>query len=165
MVKSGGSFCKLAIAVLLLSIAIPSQAQYFQGVRGLRDGVYAEAYLTSKEFSTGFVSVNFERFFGNKYRNSIRVGVLPDFRSTISFPITWSYITRPYDRHHFEIGIGLISQFDFFEGLIYHDIVSAIIPVMYRYTNAGRFYFRGGLNIFYSWPILPTASVSLGYRF
>lgn len=165
MVKSGGSYFKMALAVLLLSFALPLKGQYFQGVRGLRDGIYAEAYLTSKEFSTGLVSLNYERFFGSKFRNSIRVGVLPDFRSAISFPITWSYITKPYDRHHFEIGIGLVSQIDFFEGLIYHDIVSAIIPVMYRYTNAGRFYFRGGLNIFYNWPILPTASVSMGYRF
>lgn len=156
---------RVIILLLLLASATVSEAQYFQAIRGLRSGVYTEAYLTPREFSTGFISFNYEKFFGNKFRHSIRVGVLPDFKSSLCFPITYSYITKPYNRHHLEIGFGFVSRFDMFEGGIYHDFASGIFPVMYRYTNDSRFYFRGGLNFFYSWPVLPTPSASMGLRF
>ncbi|MDX9928787.1 MAG: hypothetical protein RBS37_02935 [Bacteroidales bacterium] len=157
---------KRTLFLLLFIIpALHAECQYFQGVRGLRSGVYAEAFLTPREFSNGIISLNYEHFFGRKYNYSLRAGILPDFRSSICFPITLSYITKPYGSHHLEIGAGLVSMIDFFEGMPYHDIAAGIFPLMYRYTGKGRFYFRGGLNIFYSWPVLPTPSFSLGYRF
>lgn len=151
--------------ILLVFTVSAADGQYFQAVRGMRNGVYAEAYLTPRDFTTGFISLNYEHFFGDKYRNSIRVGVLPDFRSSLAVPVTYTYITRPYDNHHLEIGVGLVSLFEFFEGTVYHDIAVAMLPVMYRYTNKSRFYFRAGVNIFYSWPVLPSPSVSMGFRF
>ncbi len=156
---------KVVIITMMLLLAGSAEAQYFQAVKGLRSGAYAEVYLTPRDFSTGFVSVNFEKFFGDKYRHSIRVGVLPDFKTSLCFPITYTYITKPYGKHHLEIGFGLVSRFDLFEGGLYHDFASGMFPVMYRYTNNSRFYFRGGLNFFYSWPVLPSPSVSMGFRF
>ena len=127
------------IILILLASATAAKGQYFQAIRGLRSGAYAEAYLTPREFSTGFISFNYEKFFGDKFRHSIRVGVLPDFQSSFSFPVTYSYITKPYRRHHLEIGFGFVSRFDIFEGGIFHDFASGIFPLMYRYTNNSRF--------------------------
>jgi hypothetical protein len=153
------------LIIILAFAPVIAEGQYFQAVRGIRDGLYAEVYLTPRDFSTGFVSINYEKFFGSKFRNSFRIGVMPDFKSMISFPVTVSYITKPYDNHHLEIGAGFILNVDFFEGQPYFDVASGIFPVMYRYTNGTRFYFRAGLNIFYSWPVMPTPSLSMGYRF
>jgi len=156
-----------AILPLLCIIAVHStaNAQYFQAVRGLRNGIYGEVYPTPRDFTTGFISLNFEHFFGDKYRHGIRVGILPDFTESVCIPITYSYITKPYENHHLEIGFGLVSKVEFFEGTIYHDIAVGMFPLMYRYTNKSRFYFRAGVNIFYSWPILPSPSASMGFRF
>jgi hypothetical protein len=42
---------------------------------------------------------------------------------------------------------------------------AVMVPLMYRFQKAHGFYFRGGINLFVSWPTLPSPSVSLGYRF
>lgn len=155
----------LGILVLMLFSEI-ANGQYFQATRGLRDGIYAEIYVLEKEFSDGFVSLNYEKFFGNKYKNSMRIGFMSDFKSSVSFPVTLSYITHPYENHHLEVGAGFVLNIDFFEGSAYFDFASGMFPIMYRYTNKDRrFYFRGGVNIFYSRPFIPNPSASIGYRF
>jgi len=40
-----------------------------------------------------------------------------------------------------------------------------MIPLMYRYQKPSGFFFRGGINLFVSWPTIPSPSVSLGYKF
>lgn len=156
---------KLLLLIILIIPLCKAAGQYYLGVKGLGNGIYIETFLTPREFNSGIAALNYEYFLGRKHNQSIRAGVLPDFKSAISFPITWTFITKPYAKHHLEIGAGLVAHLDFFEGAVYHDIASGIFPVMYRYTGNGRFYFRGGLNIFYNWPVLPTPSLSLGYRF
>ena len=157
---------KFLVVLILALLSEASQGQYFQAQRGLRDGIYAEIYILEKEFSEGLVSLNYEKFLGYKYKNSVRVGILSDFKSSVSFPVTFSYITHPYENHHLEVGAGFILNVDFFEGSAYFDFASGMFPIMYRYTNKDkRFYFRGGVNIFYSRPFIPNPSASIGYRF
>ena len=72
----------IGILVFLLFSEI-ADGQYFQATRGLRDGIYAEVYVLEKEFSKGLVSLNYEKFFGNKYKNSFRVGILSYFKSSV----------------------------------------------------------------------------------
>jgi len=161
-------FGKIRLSVLFILILFSqlAEGQYFQATRGLRDGVYAEVYLLGKEFSDGFISLNYEKFFGNKYKNSLRIGLMSDFVSSISIPVTLSYITHPYGKHHFELGAGFVMNVDFFQGLTYFDFASGMFPLMYRYANKdSQFYFRGGVNIFYSRPFIPNPSASVGYRF
>ena len=43
------------------------------------NGVYAELYLMSHDFSDGFVSINYERVFGKKKRAELRIGIYQAF--------------------------------------------------------------------------------------
>jgi hypothetical protein len=92
------------------------------------------------------------------------VGLYPDFESTVSFPVTFTWITSPPKNHHFEFGVGLVFRVEKFEGSFYKDFPAAMFPLMYRYQK-GPFFFRGGFNVFVSWPTIPSPSVSAGFRF
>lgn len=136
-----------------------------------RNGIYAEGYLIRHDFSEGFASINYERVLGKKYRTFLRIGIYPDFQSAVSFPLTISWITKPLNNHHFELGIGAIYRLEHFVDPFnpsrewFHDIPAIMIPVMYRYQQNTGFFLRAGINLFVSWPTLPSPSISAGYRF
>jgi len=131
-----------------------------------RNGVYAELYLIRHDFSRGFFSINYERTIGIKRKmKNIRIGIYPDFESTVSFPITFTWISRPTKKGHFEYGVGAVIRIEKFEGNIYRDIPAIMIPLMYRRQNEEGLFWRAGFNVFVSWPTLPSPSFSLGYRF
>jgi hypothetical protein len=130
-----------------------------------RNGIYVEYYSIRHDFSSGLFSINYERIIGNKRRISIRAGIYPDFESTISVPVTLCWINSPLKNHHFEFGIGAVYRIEHFEGNFYHDFPAVIIPLMYRYQKNKGLFFRGGVNFFYSWPMLISPSFSLGYKF
>ena len=75
-----------------------------------RNGFYAETYLIRHDFSNGFVSLNYERILGDKQNKALRVGFYPDFESTVSFPVTFTWLTSPPKNHHFEFGVGLVFR-------------------------------------------------------
>lgn len=95
------------------------------------------------------------------------------YLSTLSFPITVTHILFPESNHHIEYGGGLVFRHEWYEHIDgegnlkkgYTDIVAAMFPLMYRYQNDKGFNFRVGVNLFYSWPILPSPSFSVGYSF
>ena len=130
-----------------------------------RNGVYAEFYVLRHDFSDGFVSLNYERIVGKKGKSAIRAGIYPDFQSTISFPLTYTRITSPRSVHHFEYGLGAVIRIERFEGNTYKDIPAIMIPIVYRYQKNNRLLFRAGVNVFLSWPRLPSPSISIGYKF
>ena len=130
-----------------------------------RNGAYAELYLLRHDFSDGFISLNYERIIGKKMKNYVRAGIYPDFESTVSIPFTWTRVTGPERVHHLEYGLGGVFRIEFYEGEVYRDLPAIMIPVMYRYQKESGFFFRGGMNLFLSWPILPSPSVSAGFRF
>lgn len=134
-------------------------------IRLKRNGIYGEVYLIRHAFSNGFVSLNYERRFGKKNNMMLRAGIYPDFRSTISIPLTYSFISPARGKHHFEYGLGLVVRIESFEGNIYKDIPALMIPLLYRYENKNGLFLRAGINLFYSWPILPSPSISVGYAF
>lgn len=135
-----------------------------------KNGIYAEAYLFRHDFNSGFVSLNYERTFGN--RTYLRAGIYPDFQSIICFPITVTWLTNPKSHHHFEGGIGGVLRVEHYidpYGMNskewFYDFPAIMVPLMYRYQGPKGFYFRIGANLFISYPTMPAPSLSLGYRF
>lgn len=136
-----------------------------------RNGFYAEAYLIRHDFSEGFVSINYERNVGKKSKTNLRLGLYPDFQSTVSFPITISWMTNPLSQHHFEYGLGVMFRIEHFVDPYgytsrswFYDVPAIMFPVMYRFQAESGWFFRGGINLFVSWPTLPSPSFSVGYR-
>ena len=165
----------MKVSILISSIILFFSAQSFSQTTDYsdigRNGVYAEVYILRHDFSDGFVSINYERNIGGKRRTNIRVGVYPDFQSVVSFPMTISRITKPHIHHHFEYGIGAVYRIEHYVSSYnpsktwYHDMPALMIPLMYRYQKNKGWFFRGGINLFLSWPILPSPSFSAGYKF
>jgi hypothetical protein len=143
----------------------PIPAAVEDSIRFNRNGIYSEVYLIRHDFSNGFVSLNYERRLGKKNNMMLRVGIYPDFKTTISFPLTYTFISPARGCHHFEYGLGLVVRIESYEGNIYKDIPALMIPLLYRYENGKGFFARAGFNVFYSWPILPAPSISIGYSF
>ena len=129
-----------------------------------RNGIFAETYLIRHDFSDGAVSLNYERIMGKKQNKAFRLGFYPDFESTVSFPVTLTWLTTPSKNHHFEFGMGMVYRVEKYEGKVYKDFPAAMIPVVYRYQNS-NFFLRGGMNVFVSWPTIPCPSFSAGFRF
>jgi hypothetical protein len=51
-------------------------------IRLKRNGFYAEFYIIRHDFSSGFVSLNYERRLGKKNNMMLRLGIYPDLYST-----------------------------------------------------------------------------------
>jgi hypothetical protein len=130
-----------------------------------RNHVFVESYLITHDFSSGLVSVNYARSLGKKAGTQLRMGVYPDFETTVSFPLTFTWLIKPQKQHQLELGLGLVFRVEFYESNVYKDIPAAIFPVMYRYQHQSGLFFRGGVNVYYSWPSLVSPSISLGYSF
>ena len=159
---------------ILLLLFLPEVASQSTGSSKTgMNGVYAELYLVRHDFSDGFVSINYERVIGKKKRANLRVGIYPDFQSTISFPITITWITGPSLNHHFEYGIGGVLRIEHFVDPYdpspprewFFDMPAIMVPLMYRYQRNNGWFLRGGINLFLSWPTLPSPSFSVGYKF
>ena len=161
------------IGLLLLVIAIDSNAQKSDPSQYHMNGVYPEVYVLRPDFTDGFISVNYERVLGKKLRFYCRIGIWPDFESSISIPLTVNWITGPYKRHHFEYGIGAVLRIEHYVDPYdpapvktwFYDMPAIMVPLMYRYQKNSGLFFRGGINVFLSWPTLPSPSLSIGYRF
>jgi|SRR6056297_895399 len=152
--------------LMLLLLSLSSQPLLSQSTVNMgRNNVYAELYVLRHDFNEGFASLNYEHLFGQRKVRSLRAGIYPDFESVITIPITFTRITGPARKHHFEYGIGLVYRIERFEGNTYQDVPAAMFPVMYRYHDGKGLFLRGGINLFVSWPILPAPSFSLGYSF
>lgn len=136
------------------------------------NGVYLEGYLIRHDFSEGFVSINFEKTVGKKRRTNLRIGIYPDFESSVSIPLTATWMTHPLGNHHFEIGVGAVFRIEHFidplginEREWFYDVPAVMFPIMYRYQKNSGLFFRVGINLFVSWPTLPSPSISVGYKF
>lgn len=150
--------------ILLLAFVSEIHSMVADSSRTGMNGIYAETYILRHDFSEGFASLNYERVLGKKRNTTLRIGVYPEFESTVSFPVTVTWITRPSAKHHFEFGTGVVFRIEHYMEWFY-DIPAIMLPVMYRYQTNTGVYFRGGINIFVSWPTLPSPSLSIGYRF
>lgn len=160
------------ILIVLLGFSLVAQAGHNKEQLPLRNGVYAEVYLIRHDFSSGFVSFNFERTVGKHDKAQVRFGIYPDFETAVSFPLTVSWVTNPNGVHHLEYGIGAVVRIEHFVDPLglnsrewFYDVPAVMIPLMYRYQKGSGFYIRGGVNLFVSWPTLLSPSVSAGYRF
>jgi len=159
--------------ILLLFMVFEIKSKNSDSSRICMNGVYAELYLVRPDFSEGFVSINYERVVGKKKGTNLRVGIYPDFESTISFPLTITWITKPTRNHHFEYGIGAVFRIEHYidphvltqSREWFFDIPAMMVPLMYRYQKQRGWFLRGGINLFLSWPILPSPSLSVGYKF
>ena len=138
-----------------------------------KNGVYAEMVLVRHDFSEGFVSLNYERMIGKKGRSALRAGIYPDFESTISFPVAYHWISSPNKNHHFEWGFGAVFRVEHYKNPYdpyqtkewFYDVPAIMIPIMYRFQKSKGLVIRGGINLFLSWPVLPSPSFSIGYKF
>jgi hypothetical protein len=110
---------------------------------------------------------------GRKGRSALRAGIYPDFESTISFPLAYHWISSPSRNHHFEWGFGAVFRIEHYKNPDdpyqtkewFYDVPAIMIPIMYRFQKSNGFTIRGGINLFLSWPVLPSPSISMGYRF
>lgn len=162
----------IVFLILLFFFAGHSMAQSIEPADSKRNGIYAEVYLARHDFSNGLVSINYEWNFGKKKRTHLRAGIYPDFESTVSIPLTISWMTHAHSRHHFEYGVGLVFRVEHFvdpRGINtrewFYDVPALMFPLMYRYQRSSGLYFRAGVNVWVSWPTLPAPSLSIGYRF
>jgi hypothetical protein len=130
-----------------------------------KNGIYAEYYGIRHDFGSGLFSLNYERVLGKRNITCVRFGVYPDFQSTVSFPMSITWLITPFQNHSIEVGCGLVYRYENFKGKSYHDIPAALFPFMYRFQHKSGFMIRGGVNVFYSWPVLASPSLSIGYRF
>ena len=160
------------LGLLFIIIAQEGNAQKTVASQFAMNGAYTEFYVVRPDFSDGFVSINYERVLGKKLRSSLRLGMWPDFESSVSFPISISWITGPSRKHHFEYGIGTVFRIEHYVSddptqtkEWFYDVPAFMLPLMYRYQKSSGMYFRGGVNVFLSWPTLPSPSLSVGYRF
>ena len=160
------------ISTIILGFTLTGFGQNSNDSIFKRNNLYAEGYLIRHDFSSGFVSINFERNIGKKQRTNLRLGIYPDFESTISFPLTVSWVTKPLSHHHFEYGVGAVIRIEHFVDPYgyttkewFFDIPALMIPLMYRYQKYSGWFLRGGVNLFLSWPTLPSPSISVGYKF
>jgi len=119
------------IFIIILGTNIDAQNSEYQQVT--KNRIYAEVYLIRHDFSNGFVSVNYERAIGKKQRSALRVGIYPDFQSTISFPFTYDWISNPAKNH--------------------------------QISEEQRMAYQRSINLFLSWPVLHSPSLSIGYTF
>ena len=147
-----------------------SQTEDYSSIK--RNSIYSEAYLIRHVFSNGFASINYERNIGKRRMTNLRLGIYPDFQSNISFPSTITWITTPLSAHHFEYGIGAVFRIEHYVDPTgsntknwFYDIPAVMIPLMYRYQTNSGWFFRAGINLFISWPTLPSPSISLGFNF
>ena len=102
------------ISTIILGFTLTGFGQNSNDSIFKRNSLYAEGYLIRHDFSSGFVSINFERNIGKKQRTNLRLGIYPDFESTISFPLTVSWVTKPLSHHHFEYGVGAVIRIEHF---------------------------------------------------
>lgn len=165
-IKRKTALVRGAALLLLLLSTCSLRPSFSQSPVNLgRNNVYAELYTLRHDFNEGFVSLNYEHLFGTRKVRALRAGIYPDFESLVTIPITFTRITWPAKKHHLEYGIGLVYRIERFQGETYHDVPAAMLPVMYRFQDGTGLYFRGGINVFFSWPVLPAPSFSLGYSF
>jgi hypothetical protein len=162
--KSKFVFLVIASIILTLCFCSTSNAQT-ESQDFKRNGVYTEVYTIQHAFSSGWVSLNYERHLGKKNNMMLRLGAYPDFRTTVCFPLTFTAITHAKSKHHFEYGIGFVFRLEFYEGNIYKDVTAAMMPLMYRYQSDKGLFLRAGVNVFYSWPSLVSPSFSVGWSF
>lgn len=158
--------------ILLFFLCLPGYAQTGEKNKIRRNAVYLETYLIRHDFSQGFVSADYERTLGKKDKAFLRVGLYPDLETAISIPLTFTWITSPQSRHHFEYGIGGVFRIEHYvdpysttDREWFYDVAALMIPLMYRYQGNSNWFFRGGFNVFVSWPTLPSPSFSVGYKF
>ncbi len=155
----------IIVSIIILGSTLCGFAQTINDSTIKRSSLYAEAYIIRHDFSRGFVSINFERNIGKKQRSNFRLGIYPDFESAVSFPLTFTWLTKPLSNKHFEYGIGAVVRIERYNKHWNKDIPALLIPLMYRYQKDSGFFFRGGVNLFVSWPTLPSPSISFGYKF
>lgn len=163
---------RILLIFLFASIIHNSNGQEFDQKRIKRHGVYLETYAIRHDFSNGFLSLNYEYAIGKKRRTYFRAGIYPDFETSVSLPLTVTWITGPGNPHHFEFGLGAVYRIEHYVDPYgsytkewFFDFPAAMFPLMYRYQNEKGFYARAGVNVFVSWPTLPSPSGSLGFRF
>jgi hypothetical protein len=162
----------ISLFLILISVLL-SHAQDAGNLSSGKNGVYAEMVLVRHDFSEGFVSLNYERMIGKKGRSALRAGIYPDFESTISFPVAYHWISSPNKNHHFEWGFGAVFRVEHYKNPYdpyqtkewFYDVPAIMIPIMYRFQKSKGLILRGGINLFLSWPVLPSPSISIGYRF
>lgn len=158
---------------LFLASAMPICPQHVEYQPFGRNGIYTEFYTIRHDLSDGFISLNYERIVGRKGKSALRIGIYPDFETTASFPVVYHRISTPARKHHFEWGVGAVFRIEHYKNPYdptqtnewFHDIPAIMLPIMYRYQKGTGLIVRGGINLFLSWPVLPSPSFSIGYKF
>lgn len=131
-----------------------------------KNGAYVEIFPINLADELGYFSVNYERIFGEKKRGSLRLGVYPNFKDFMSFPVTISQITHPQEMHHFEYGLGMAFSITKFNNKWWSEAPYFMVPLMYRYQKTEGLFFRGGINMTLGYGgLIPHSSVSVGYKF
>lgn len=149
--------------ILILASDLFSQSIEANSKR--KHSLFSEVYLIRHDFSDGYISLNYEKKFGQNNNRLLRLGMYPDFETSISFPLVIGRILFPDSKHHLEIGFGGIVRFEWYERTIFTDIPALLVPLMYRFDNDKPLFFRAGINIIASFPTIISPSISIGWLF
>ena len=78
---------QLLFSFLLIGLILPATAQEISVPDISPNGIYLEGYLLRHDFNDGFVSLNYERRFGERKGILARVGFYPDVETLYTFPV------------------------------------------------------------------------------
>ena len=156
--------CTIALIYCLFS---SGNGQTSEDNKIKKNGLYVELYPLNSAEGLGLVSINYESIFYRKKMRSLRLSFYPDFsEDNVFVPVTFTRITNPLDKHHFEFGFGASVVLSRYENSWYTEPPFFLFPVMYRYQKSQGFFFRGGINIILSFGgVIPHPSLSLGLKF
>lgn len=155
---------KAGIIILMCSITA-SDALAQRYVLNPMNTIYADFYLVTADQSYGGIALSYDRLFSPKKTFSIKLGILPEFSSSILLmPLTIQGFTAPGREHHVDLGAGIVPAIDYIEelklGTIYPELIAG-----YHFSRGTGFQFRATAHIVLSPSFFLSPSVSVGYLF
>lgn len=120
---------------------------------------------------SGYLEIDYERFFGRTKSWTFRIGVHPyfyNFRFDNSFfviPLSFQKIFNASQKNQFEFGFGVTGRIEPYEGNIYYDGYPIMIHLMYRNEINENWLFRAGLTGYVTWGSSISPSIGMGYNF
>ncbi len=129
--------------------------------------------LSRWDFGTasGYLEIDYERYFGKKNHWTFRFGVHPyfyNFRFDNSFyliPLSFQRIFNSSGKNQFELGFGAAGRIEPYEGKVYFDGYPIILHLMYRKHINQKWIFRTGITGYLTWGSTVSPSIGLGYKF
>ena len=153
--------CIILLLCLIASVNAKAQLRYLNPM----NTVFADFYLVTADQSYGGIALSYERLFNPKSTYSIKLGILPEFSSSILLtPLTIQGYTASGRQHHLDLGAGIVPALDYQEELKLSGIYPELIAG-YRFSRGTGLQLRATAHFILSPAFFLSPSVSVGYLF